>query len=188
MAGFCPCVLCDGKRSLHIFVVTYFADTQSLRAQSQSIMSGRLTRALVRGLDHLAQVSPKWFAPATLPAHQLTGKRGEEDAYFHLRRLGYVMVARNFRVPRRRGEIDLIGWDADVLCFIEVKTRTSHEVKPAEAAVDRAKQKELAAMGREYLRHLRYTPAWRFDILSVYYGGQAALPEFELFKNAFSLS
>ncbi|MCU1296428.1 MAG: hypothetical protein JWO91_706 [Acidobacteriaceae bacterium] len=34
---------------------------------------------------------------------------GEEDAYFYLRRQGYLMVARNFRSSLRRGEIDLIG-------------------------------------------------------------------------------
>ncbi len=150
-------------------------------------MSGRLTRALVRGLDRVAQIIPK--RPAnTLPSHQLTGRRGEEAAYFHLRSLGYIMVARNFRVPSRRGEIDLIGWDGDVLCFIEVKTRTSHDVKPAEAAVDAPKQRELAAMARAYLRHLPHTPGWRFDVLSVYYEGQASPPNFELFKNAFTLS
>jgi Holliday junction resolvase-like predicted endonuclease len=60
------------------------------------------------------------------------------DAYFYLRRLGYVMVARNFR-SSRRGEIDLIGWNKNVLCFIGVKTRTTHDVKPAEAAADRDK-------------------------------------------------
>ena len=150
--------------------------------------SGRLTHALVRGLDWLAVQFSTKSTNAALPVHQLTGKKGEEDAYFYLRRLGYVMVARNFRVPRRRGEIDLIGWDRDVLCFIEVKTRTSHEVKPAEAAVDGAKQRELAAMAGEYLHHLRQIPTWRFDIVSVYYEGTAALPEFELFKNAFGLS
>ena len=47
------------------------------------------------------------------------------------------MVARNFRSPNHRGEIDLIGWHNDTLCFVEVKTRTTHEVKPAEAVVDR---------------------------------------------------
>jgi putative endonuclease len=66
--------------------------------------------------------------------HQRIGQRGEQDAYFHLRKLGYTMVVRNFRSPRRRGEIDLIGWEDDVLCFIEVKTRTSRDVKPPEAA------------------------------------------------------
>jgi hypothetical protein len=40
------------------------------------------------------------------PKHQRTGSHGEEDAYFHLRKLGVVIVARNFRSPRFRGEID----------------------------------------------------------------------------------
>ena len=79
------------------------------------------------------------------PNHLLTGRRGEEAAYFYLRRLGYMMVARNFRTPRRRGEIDLIGWHKDILCFVEVKTRTTHEVKPAEAAVDRDKRRDSSA-------------------------------------------
>lgn len=48
----------------------------------------------------------------------------------------------------------LAGWVGEVLCFVEVKTRTSREVKPAEAAVDREKRRELAGMAREYLRRL----------------------------------
>ena len=56
------------------------------------------------------------------------------------------MVARNFRSPNRRGEIDLIGWHNDILCFVEVKTRTTHAVKPAEAAVDREKRRQLLAV------------------------------------------
>lgn len=151
-------------------------------------MSSRLTHALVRGLDWLATRSPIKSQMPVLPAHQLTGRQGEQDAYFYLRRLGYIMVARNFRSPRRKGEIDLIGWDGDVLCFIEVKTRTSHDVKPAQAAVDGEKQRELAVMAREYLHRLRYPPTWRFDVLSVYYEEKSALPKFELFKNAFGLS
>ena len=53
------------------------------------------------------------------------------------------MVARNFRSSNQRGEIDLIGWHDDTLCFIAVKTRTTHDVKPAEAAVDREKRHEI---------------------------------------------
>ena len=71
------------------------------------------------------------------------------------------MVARNFRSPRRRGEIDLIGWEGDVLCFVEVKTRTSRDVKPAHVAVDREKLRELIAMAHEYLHRLRTQPLWR---------------------------
>lgn len=144
--------------------------------------SGRLTHATIRALDWLAAHT---LPPDKSPDHQRTGRRGEEDAYFYLRRHGYVMVARNFRSPHHRGEIDLIGWDKDVLCFIEVKTRTTRDVKPAEAAVDRAKQRALSAVSRDYLRHLALRCQWRFDIVSVYYEAQSNQPVFELFRNAF---
>ena len=149
-------------------------------------MTGRVTRAVVRRLDRLA-VSLR--IPRTIaPPHLGTGRRGEEDAYFHLRKLGYVMVARNFRLPGRRGEIDLIGWDGDVLCFIEVTTRTSHAVEPAEVAVDRAKQRQLAAVAEGYRRHLPRSCQWRFDVISVYYEQGPSQPRFELFKNCRLLS
>ncbi|MGA9039451.1 MAG: YraN family protein [Terriglobales bacterium] len=143
--------------------------------------SGRLTHTTLRALDWIAG---KTLAPDTTPLHQRTGRRGEEDAYFYLRRHGYVMVARNFRSPHRRGEIDLIGWDKDVLCFIEVKTRTTRDVKPAEAAVDRDKRRALTAVARDYLRHSAPSCQWRFDVVSVYYE-QSTQPQFELFQNAF---
>ena len=98
------------------------------------------------------------------------------------------MVARNFRSPHRRGEIDLIGWDNEVLCFIEVKTRTSREVKPAEAAVDRAKRHELTLVAREYLRLLSTSCPWRFDVISVYYHPPSTDPQFELFQNVSSIA
>jgi len=142
---------------------------------------GRITHATVRALDWLAEHT---LPPKEGPAHQRTGRRGEEDAYFYLRKIGYVMVARNFRSPRHRGEIDLIGWDGDVLCFIEVKTRTTHDIKPAEAAVDRHKRHELAGVAREYLRHMSPSCQWRFDVVSVYYEEQARQPKIELFRNA----
>lgn len=149
-------------------------------------MSGRFTRAIVRSLDWIAA---RTLVRDNLPAHQITGRRGEEEAYFYLRQHGYIIVARNFRTPRYRGEIDLIGWDGEFLCFIEVKTRTSHAVKPAEAAVDRDKQKDLVTVARDYLRHAAPPSCqWRFDVVSVYYEKQACQPQIELFKNAFSVS
>jgi putative endonuclease len=148
-------------------------------------MSGRCTHAILRALDWIAD---RTLTPVNIPAHQRTGRRGEEEVYFHLRRLGYIMVAHNFRSPRRRCEIDLIGWDDDVLCFIEVKTRTSHDVKPVEAAVDIYKQRDLAAVARDYLRHAPPSCQWRFDVVTVYYERHACQPRIELFKNAFSVS
>ena len=122
--------------------------------------------------------------PDPRPKHQHTGTRGEEDAYFYLRKLGVVIVARNFRSPRFRGEIDLIGWDDDVLCFIEVKTRTSSEVKTAEAAVDRHKRREVAHVARDYLRRLPPSCQRSLDIVSVYYGQPESRPQIEVFRNA----
>jgi putative endonuclease len=140
-----------------------------------------VTKAIIHGLD--------WVGERVLPVdrrpqHQRLGTRGEEDAYFHLRKIGYVMVERNFRSPRSRGEIDLIGWDADVVCFIEVKTRTSRDVKTAEAAVDRHKRREVAQVAREYLRRLPPECQWRFDIVSVYYDRPTSRPQIEVFRNA----
>src|SRR5579871_5783641 len=66
--------------------------------------------------------------------HLKTGLRGERAALFELRRRGVVVVARRWTSSRMRGDVDLIGWDGDWLCFIEVKTRTERDMTPAEAA------------------------------------------------------
>lgn len=149
------------------------------------MLRGRFTHASLRALDWLAN---RILPASQLPEHQRTGRRGEEDAYFYLRKRGYVVVAQNYRSPRRRGEIDLIGWDHAVLCFIEVKTRTTRDVKPPEAAVDREKQRALIAVAREYLRHAPPSCQWRFDVVSVYYEEPSSPPQFELFQNAFQIS
>lgn len=145
------------------------------------MLPASFTRIVIRGLDWLGECT---LAADDRPSHQRTGTRGEEDAYFHLRKLGYIMVARNFRTPRCRGEIDLIAWDQDVLCFIEVKTRTSQDVKPPEAAVDRHKRREVAQVAREYLRRMPPSCQWRFDIVSVYYDRRSSRPQIDVFRNA----
>ena len=123
-------------------------------------------RGTVRLLDRVIRAK---LRDGKFPDYHRVGRGGEEDAYFYLRKPGYVMAARNHRSPWRRGEIDRIGWDRDVLCFVEVKTRTSHEVKPAETAVDREKRRELAGMARDYLRRVREEIPWRFHVVSIYY-------------------
>ena len=69
-----------------------------------------LTKVTLQTLDWLIEHAGR---AEELAKHQQTGRRGEEAAYFYLRQLGFVIVARNFRSPRRRGELDLIGWDGD---------------------------------------------------------------------------
>src|SRR3989442_15776210 len=138
--------------------------------------SGRLTHATIRALDWL---SGKTLPGSTGPAHQRIGRHGEEDAYFFLRKLGYVMVARNFRSPRRRGEIDLIGWDKDLLCFVEVKTRTTRDGKPAEAAAEPGKQGQVPGGARRDLHPLPPSVPVAVDRPFLFYGKQSTQPGFE---------
>lgn len=120
-------------------------------------------------------------------AHLVTGHRGEREALFHLRRLGYTLVARRWKSPKLRGDVDLIAWDGEWLCFIEVKTRGSRGVVTAEAAIDDQKQDMLRRMARAYLRgfpeRARQEVPVRFDVVSVYL--QPAGCEFEVQKGAF---
>jgi putative endonuclease len=101
--------------------------------------------------------------------------------------MGYTVVARRWKSAKLWGDIDLIGWDGEWLCFIEVKTRSGRDGMTAESAVDREKRDMLRKMARAYLRgfpeKLREEVPVRFDILSVY-----LLPtgvEFELYRGAF---
>jgi len=149
------------------------------------MLSGCLTQATIRILDWIAS---KTLPPQDIPQHLRTGRKGEEYAYFYLRRLGYVMVARNFRSPNRRGEIDLIAWHEGILCFVEIKTRTTRDVKPAQVAVDRDKHRELMAVAREYLRHLPASCPWRLEVIAVYYDRQSNQPQIELFQNVSPLA
>ncbi|MEI9981048.1 MAG: YraN family protein [Edaphobacter sp.] len=119
--------------------------------------------------------------------HLVTGERGEREALFYLRKLGYTVVARRWKSSRLRGDVDLIGWDGACLCFVEVKTRGGRDAGPAELAVDEEKQKMLRRMARAYLgafpKKLSAEVSVRFDVVSVY-----LLPsgvECELFREAF---
>lgn len=122
------------------------------------------------------------------PTHLATGHQGEIAAFFYLRRQGYIVAARGWRSVRLRGDIDLIAWDGDTLCFVEVKTRSTRDVATAEAAVDEDKRRTLRRLARSYMRQLpdREVPA-RFDILSIYFEKEKAA-EFELFRGAFDWS
>jgi putative endonuclease len=121
----------------------------------------------VAGLDWLAERRGRQSA---LPAHLQTGERGEEAAFFFLRKHGFTVVARRWNDGPLQGDLDLIAWQRDVLCFVEVKTRTSIEVATASSAVDRNKRRTLRRLAKQYLRQLPEPdrPETRFDIVAVY--------------------
>lgn len=118
------------------------------------------------------------------------GRVGEKLAAQFLTRAGYALVAANFKVPVGRnsrgavvtGEIDLIAYDADVLCFVEVKTRTSDEFAAPVAAVDLRKQRQITRTARMYRKIFRLGAVkFRYDVVSVVLGAESS-PRIELFK------
>jgi putative endonuclease len=147
-------------------------------------MPAKLTRLTLRALDSFIRLLPR---KDSTPQHLHTGRRGEEAAYFYLRQHGYVIVARNYRSPRSRSELDMVGWDGATLCFIEVKTRSMRGLMPAETAVDAEKQRDLSRVAREFLRKVKGDPPFRFDIVSVYIENGTE-PDIELFRNAFTIA
>jgi putative endonuclease len=97
------------------------------------------------------------------------------------------VVARRWTSARVRGDVDLIGWDGEWLCFVEVKTRTARDLTPAETAVDENKRRMVRGLAGAYLRTFpeseRRSIPVRFDVVSVYLIDGTA--EFEVFKGAF---
>ena len=124
-----------------------------------------------------------------LAAHLATGNDGEIAGFFHLRRKGYIVVARRWSSGDLPGDIDLIAWQGPMLCFVEVKTRTARDASPAEIAVDSDKRNILRRLARRYVRQLpqETAPPVRFDVLSVYLV-PGERKEFEHFEGAFGWS
>ncbi len=122
------------------------------------------------------------------------GQIGEELAAQFLRRKGYRLVAANFKTPIGRnrldvqvtGEIDLIALDAEVLCFVEVKTRSSDVFASPLAAVDLRKQRQIIRTARMYRKIFRlHSIKIRYDVISIILP-ENSRPTIELFKNYFN--
>lgn len=134
-----------------------------------------------------------WFrnAKPVTGKTQAKGQAGEDAAARFLQKHGYRIVERNWRPGNYlRGEIDCIAWHHDerhikVLCFIEVKTRSSNRMGAPQDAVNRTKQRQLSALANAYVsvRKLHDIPC-RFDVVEVWLQN-ASTPTCALHQNAF---
>lgn len=123
------------------------------------------------------------------------GQIGEELAAQYLRANGYRIVVANFKTPIGRirgiqvsGEIDLIALDGNVLCFVEVKTRSSADFASPLAAVNLRKQRQIIRTARMYRKIFRvFTIQFRYDAISIILPEQTR-PTIELVKNYFNES
>lgn len=109
------------------------------------------------------------------------GRRGEALAAAYLQQLGYRIVASNFALPvgrNRHGvpinvEIDLVAYQGDTLCFVEVKSRASDWFAPPQVNVDRRKQRQIARAARAYRRMLGLAgEPYRYDVVTIVFGDE----------------
>jgi putative endonuclease len=101
-------------------------------------------------------------------------RRGEDLAHrFVERELNWRVVARNYRHPMRKLEIDLVAVDGDTLVIAEVKTRASDEVNHPLRAIDRQKVWHIGLAARAWIsRAETMEMAVRFDVLTVVIGSE----------------
>jgi len=120
------------------------------------------------------------------------GHLGEDLACQFLMKNRCRLVVANFKVPIGRnsrgaqvtGEIDIIALDAeDVLCFVEVKTRTSDAFAAPVAAVDLRKQRQITRTARMYRKIFNLNSVkYRFDVVSIVLGKEGK-PKIEWYKH-----
>lgn len=113
------------------------------------------------------------------------GVRGEDMAVDFLEKKGYTILCRNYRC--RSGEIDIIARKKKILCFIEVKTRSTRAFGSPQEAVTPCKQQKIGRVALDFLqRHRLENQPARFDVVAVDFSSGSGLIEF--IENAFELT
>ena len=94
------------------------------------------------------------------------GKYGEKLAADYLKKHGYSILERNYKMPC--GEIDIIASKDRCISFIEVKSRwTLANGMPSEA-VNRARQRRYINAANAYIASLKYPDVdYRFDVIEI---------------------
>ncbi|MDO4488766.1 MAG: YraN family protein [Eubacteriales bacterium] len=106
------------------------------------------------------------------------GSDYEERACEFLKKLGFMILERNFR--NRTGEIDIIARDGRFISFIEVKYRSSLNTGFPSEAVNLRKQQKIINTSRYYLYTHHLSEAYvRYDVVEI------CGNETRIIKNAF---
>lgn len=116
-------------------------------------------------------------------ARRRLGQAGERLAEQHLAGHGYTVLERNWR-DGRRGEIDLVAQDGDVLVIVEVRTRRGQRFGTAEESVTPRKQAKLQSLAVAYCTAAGWDGPLRIDVVAVSLSSQGDLVEINLIKDA----
>jgi len=113
---------------------------------------------------------------------QLFGREAEEAVVQYMIRDGYAILARNFHC--RYGELDIVAEKNDVICFVEVRMRSSAAWGDPSHSVSHAKQRRVVKAALHYLMAYRIRDRMiRFDVVSVV--GRGSALTLEHLPNAF---
>ncbi|HSV26916.1 MAG TPA: YraN family protein [Sedimentisphaerales bacterium] len=125
----------------------------------------------------------KWHRDWLLADPKRLGRWGERCAEKALRRKGFTVLDRNFRMSD--GEIDIVAADPEgTVVFVEVKTRASERFTPVETAVTRGKQHRMLLAARAFLsKHNIANRPCRFDFLGIVLGPEG--PDMRHYEGAF---
>jgi putative endonuclease len=107
----------------------------------------------------------KGWGPQIMAEHNELGKKGEEIALEHLRKLGYIILDKNWRSGHN--ELDIIARDKEFLVIVEVKSRQNSNFAEPEEAVGRDKQLALIRAANAYIFKHNISLETRFDIISI---------------------
>ena len=131
---------------------------------------------------YVGAIFDRWYEEMPWRRRVATGYRGEQVAARHLKRCGYIILARNYRAAG--AEIDLIALDESTLVFVEVKLRASSGFGTPAEAVDLAKRERIRRAARAFAewRGVPDLPA-RFDVVALSGAGRSC--RLEVIKDAF---
>ena len=113
--------------------------------------------------------------------HNDLGKEGEELAARFLTKQGYVILEKNYRF--QKAEIDIIAQKNDVICAVEVKTRSTPEFGNPQDFVKPKQIKLLVKAINQYVEDTKLNLDVRFDIVAIIKNKQGT--RIEHLKDAF---
>ena len=121
-------------------------------------------------------------------AKQIAGKLGEDHAVIFLKKNGFKIIDRNFRI--RGGEIDIVAIDRSInsgqeaLVFIEVKTRKTDEFGTPLESITPWKMRALIKAAEFYKStHKNLPDLMRIDAVAVVLNPDNSIFSINLVKN-----
>ena len=118
------------------------------------------------------------------PADLASGRRGEDLAHRYLRKRGFTIAARNYRLAAGDAEADIIAYDGDHLVIVEVKSRATAEFGSPDRAIGEMKESALLRVARVYAGKAGVPmERVRFDVVTVILTHPPAI---EHFRSAFA--